>query len=385
MLRSRDHVAVAQMKPPRPRSTTALLILTVGAAGVFLYFAHAVFIPIALATLFFLLLSAPVESLYRRGVPRVVSAVLILLLFLAVLAVAAHGLWTPAQKWLAEAPRTASLIQHKIAPAAKMVQRIEVVTDRAGTLTGNAAPSPAGAPPPQAAATSETQGVMFATRAALVGALTALILTLFLLSAGPPVIARMCATFADQTHAAQILMVYNAVRSEVARYYATIFMINLGLGIATSVSMWALGMPNPVLWGAMAGVLNFIPYVGSAATFFILGIVAFVSFQDIGRILAVPGSYLLLATVEGQVVQPLFVGRRLELNSIIVFLALWFGGWFWGIPGIILAIPSLVALKVAAEHHRHGKSLVEFLGPGSIKRFATRKRSTKPESADLAA
>jgi predicted PurR-regulated permease PerM len=374
------------MKPPRPRSSTALVLLTAGAAGVLLYFAHAVFIPIALATLFFLLLSAPVESLFRRGVPRAVSAVLILLAFLAVLAAGAHGLWAPAQKWLAEAPRTASLIQHKIAPAAKMVQRIETVTDRAGTLTGNVAPNVAGAAAPlPASAPSEAQGVMFATRAALVGALTVLILTLFLLSAGPPVIARMCATFADETHAAQILLVYNAVRSEVARYYATIFMINLGLGVATAACMWALGMPNPVLWGAVAGVLNFIPYVGSAATFFILGIVAFVSFEDIGRILAVPGSYLLLATVEGQVVQPLFVGRRLELNSIIVFLALWFGGWFWGIPGIILAIPSLVALKVAAEHHRHGKSLVEFLGPGSIKRLVPRRRSAKTESADLVA
>jgi predicted PurR-regulated permease PerM len=362
------------------------VLLTAGAAGVLLYFAHAVFIPIALATLFFLLLSAPVESLFRRGVPRAVSAVLILLAFLAVLAAGAHGLWAPAQKWRAEAPRTASLIQHKIAPAAKMVQRIETVTDRAGTLTGNVAPNVAGAAAPlPASAPSEAQGVMFATRAALVGALTVLILTLFLLSAGPPVIARMCATFADETHAAQILLVYNAVRSEVARYYATIFMINLGLGVATAACMWALGMPNPVLWGAVAGVLNFIPYVGSAATFFILGIVAFVSFEDIGRILAVPGSYLLLATVEGQVVQPLFVGRRLELNSIIVFLALWFGGWFWGIPGIILAIPSLVALKVAAEHHRHGKSLVEFLGPGSIKRLVPRRRAAKTESADLVA
>jgi predicted PurR-regulated permease PerM len=373
------------MKPPRPRSSTALLVLTAGAAGALLYFAHAVFIPIALATLFFLLLSAPVEFLFHRGVPRVLSAVLILVIFLSVLAVGAHGLWAPAEKWLAEAPRTASLIQHKIAPAAKMVQRIEIVTDRAGTI-GTVTPSAANpAPSPAASAPSEAQGVMFATRAVLVGAVTVLILTQFLLSAGPPVIARMCATFADETHAAEILLVYNAVRSEVARYYATIFMINLGLGISTSVCMWALGMPNPVLWGAVAGVLNFIPYVGSAATFFILAIVAFVSFEDIGRILAVPGSYLLLATVEGQVVQPLFVGRRLELNSIIVFLALWFGGWFWGIPGIILAIPSLVALKVAAEHHRDGKSVVEFLGPGNIKRLVTRKRSTKSASADLVA
>jgi predicted PurR-regulated permease PerM len=124
--------------------------------------------------------------------------------------------------------------------------------------------------------------------------------------------------------------------------------------------------------------------VGSAATFLILCVVAFVSLNDLGRILAVPGSYLALATVEGQVVQPLLVGRRLELNSIIVFLALWFGGWFWGIPGIILAIPALVALKVAAEHHKHGKSLVEFLSPGTVTRFLSPKHATGSAAKSLA-
>jgi predicted PurR-regulated permease PerM len=373
------------MKPPRPRSSTALLVLAAGATGLLLYYAHAVFVPIALAFLIFLLLSAPIEALYHRGLPRAVSAVLILVAFLGMLAAGVYGLRAPAQKWLAAAPRTASLIQHKIAPATKMVQRIEVVTDRAGNLTDSPASASAAPAASPAAAPTEAQGVFFATRTALVDCVTVLILTLFLLSAGPPVIARMCATFADETHAAQILVVYNAVRFEVARYYATIFMINLGLGIATFACMWALGMPNPFLWGAMAGVLNFIPYVGSAATFLILGVVAFVSFENIGRIAAVPASYLVLATLEGQIVQPLFVGRRLEVNSILVFLALWFGGWFWGIPGIVLAIPSLVALKVAAEHHKDGKSLVEFLSPGRVGRPVARKRVSKDEAAKLVA
>jgi predicted PurR-regulated permease PerM len=333
-----------------------------------------------------LLLSGPVEALNRAGLPRVVSAVMILVIGLSVIASGVYGLWNPAQKWLASAPRTTSVIQHKIAPAARLMQRIEIVSERAANLTQNPT-NGAGTPtaPVASAAPLDSEGVFVATRSALVSALTVVILTLFLLSAGPPVIARMSATFADNTHAAQILLVYKAVRTEVARYYATIALINLGLGVATGSAMWALGMPNPILWGVMAGVFNFIPYVGSAATFLILCVVAFVSFDDMGRILAVPGSYLALATVEGQVVQPLLLGRRLELNSIIVFLALWVGGWFWGIPGIILAIPTLVALKVAAEHHRHGKSLVEFLSPGTVQRFLQRKGATKSAGKPLAA
>jgi predicted PurR-regulated permease PerM len=190
------------------------------------------------------------------------------------------------------------------------------------------------------------------------------ILTLFLLAAGPPVLARMTASFASNVRASHVLKLIEAIRGEVGRYYATIAVINLGLGVATAGVMAVLSMPNPVLWGATAAILNFIPYIGSATTFAIVTIVAFVSFDSIGHVLAVSASYLALATVEGQVVQPLFVGNRLDLNPIIVFLALWFCGWFWGVPGVVLAIPSLVALKVAAEHHPDGEPLVQFLSPG---------------------
>jgi predicted PurR-regulated permease PerM len=363
------------LRPSRPPSSRAQIALVAGGVGSLLYFAHAVFVPIALAILFSLLLSGAVEALHRGRVPRALSASLIVFLLLGVIIGAVYSLWRPAQSWIAMAPHTASVIQRKIAPVAKFVQRIEVVSDRAQKLTqipasGSTAPTAAVTTP----APAET-GVLVETRAAVIGASTVVILTLFLLSAGPPVLARMSATFADNTHAAQVLVIYRAIRSELGRYYATIALINLGLGAATFATMWWLKMPNPMLWGVMAGTLNFIPYVGSTATFLILSVVAFVSFDDFGRILAVPGSYLLLATLEGQIIQPLLVGRRLELNPIIVFVAVWLGGWFWGIPGIVLAIPTLVALKVAAAHHKNGRSLVGFLSPSDAKPITLRKRA----------
>ena len=132
-------------------------------------------------------------------------------------------------------------------------------------------------------------------------------------------------------------------------------------------------MPNPLLWGALAAVLNFLPYIGSATTLVLLTLVAFVSFDTIGRVALVAGSYLALATIEGQVVEPLFLGRRLALNPLIVFLALWFGGWFWGISGIILAVPSVVVVKVSAEHAKRGRPLQEFLSPEEVaRRFSAR-------------
>jgi predicted PurR-regulated permease PerM len=368
------------MSPPgvRSRSSAALVLLVSGLGGVLLYFAHAAFVPIALALLFALLLSSPVEALNRKGIPRSLSAVLILAIFLSLVGATVFLLRNPAQEWLAAAPRAASIIQHKIAPATRILQRIDIVTTRAGHLTdananGASSPKPAAVAPLPA----DSETVLAETRTAVISAATVVILTLFLLAAGSQVLARMSAAFASDTHAAHILHVIRAVRGEVGRYYATISLINLGLGAATFGAMWALGMPNPVLWGVVAGVFNFIPYVGASVTFIILTVVAFVTFDGVGPVLAVAGSYLALATLEGQVVQPLLVGQRLELNPIIVFLALWFGGWFWGIPGIILAIPSLVALKVAAEHSEQGKPLVEFLSPDDAKRFRPRKFGTK--------
>jgi predicted PurR-regulated permease PerM len=362
------------------RNPPALVILVWGCAGALLFFGHAVFVPIALAILFSLLLSAPVEALNRKGISRSVSAVVILVIFLALIAGTVNVLWTPGQEWLAAAPRTSQIIQRKIGPAARIMQRIETLSTRGGNLADGAANGSASNPKPTPAAPpsqKESEGLLAQTRAALIAAVTVVILTLFLLAAGPPVLARMTAAFAKNTQATHVLTIVEAIRGEVGRYYATIALINLGLGVATSLAMMALGMPNPVLWGVLAGVLNFVPYVGSATTFLVLTIVAFVSFDGLGHVLAVAGSYLALATLEGQVVQPLMVGQRLELNPIIVFLALWFAGWFWGVPGIVLAIPSLVALKVAAEHSANGAPLLEFLSPSKAKRFKPRERETK--------
>jgi len=361
------------------RTSIAIRVLVSIHCIVLLYFAHAAFIPVALALLFALVLSSPVEALHRKGLPRSLSSALILSSVVAVAAVAVTLLWAPAQEWLEAAPRTVKMIEQKFRPTADVLHQIDAVTDRAGRLT-DGGDSATGSPSRVTLVPVAPGGFLLETRDVMVAMVTVIILTLFLLAGGPPVLARMTAALASDAQATQVLKVIGAVRSEVGRYYATIAGINLGLATATALVMWALDMPNPILWGAVAGVLNFIPYVGSACTLVILTVVAFVSFDGVGRVFAVSLSYLGLATLEGQVVQPLLVGQRLELNPIIVFLALWFGGWLWGIAGIVMAVPALVTLKVAAEHSEHGGPLVAFLSPGRAKGFKTRHNGNRPKS-----
>jgi predicted PurR-regulated permease PerM len=205
------------------------------------------------------------------------------------------------------------------------------------------------------------------TRSIVIGIVTLIMLMLFLLAGGPPMLARMSAALGSDLKSTHTLGVITAVRTELSCYYGGIAAINLGLGMATAAVMALLDLPNPVLWGTVAALLNFIPYAGSATTLVLLTVVAFVTFSNTGHVAAVAASYLTLATIEGQIVQPLVVGRRLKLNPIIVFLALWFGGWFWGIAGVVIAVPTLVSLKVVAARSKHVQPVIEFLSPEESK------------------
>ena len=347
------------------RASRALVVLATLAVAAMLYFGHEVFIPVALALLFAMVLSNAVEGLHRWGLPRAVSALLMLLILISGIGAATDFLMEPAQQWLANAPRTIQVVERKIRPIERWMHRIEGLTHRAGEMGGQHGPLP----PPETAPAPAFSGseVLSVTGATLAEVLTIVILAVFLLSGGPPMLARMAASLGRDLQTVHALRVIDAIRREVGRYYGTIALINLGLGAATAVAMLLLGVPNPYLWGAVAAVLNFIPYVGSATTLVLLAVVALVSFDDLGHVFGVIGSYLALATIEGQVIQPLLVGRRLDLNPILVFLAVWFGGWFWGVAGIVIAVPCLVALKVAATHSEDASAVVAFLSPGGSK------------------
>jgi len=348
------------------RRVTAVRILVAGAIGLLLYFAHVAFIPVALALLISLILSGPVEALHDRHVPRSLSAALIMAAILGIMVALVNFMSEPAQKWFAAAPHTVRLIERKIRPFELIMARIGELRNSAGNIGSGPPPAQSAAPAPApAAAPQESAPAMLldSARTVVLSLVTIVILTLFLLSGGPPMLARMTSAFASDLKSAHILAVIENVRGEVGRFYVTTALINIGLGIATSLAMMACGMPNPFLWGTMAAILNFIPYAGPTATLLVLTVVAIISFDGLGHAAAVAGCYLALATVEGQFVQPLLVGRRLQLNPMLVFLALWFGGFFWGIAGIILATPTLAALKVAATHSAGGQQLLDFLSP----------------------
>jgi predicted PurR-regulated permease PerM len=140
------------------------------------------------------------------------------------------------------------------------------------------------------------------------------------------------------------------VSRDVSGYLFTISAINAGLGFFVGLAMWMLGMPNPVLWGLMAAVLNYVPYLGAIVGSAIVFVVAMVSLQEVGMSFVVPAVYFGLTTIEGNIITPMIIGKRFTLNPIVV--AVWFLSWgaLWGIPGMLIATPTLMAFKIVCAN-----------------------------------
>jgi predicted PurR-regulated permease PerM len=152
------------------------------------------------------------------------------------------------------------------------------------------------------------------------------------------------------------------IKSDVSTYLLAITVINCGLGFATGVAMYFLGMPNPLLWGVMAAILNYIPYLGALVGAAVIGLAAAAQFDSLGAILLVPAVFLILTTLEGYIVTPLILGVRLMLSPVVIFIGLIFWGWLWGVPGALIAVPVLVTMKIICDRIESLQPVGEFLG-----------------------
>lgn len=151
------------------------------------------------------------------------------------------------------------------------------------------------------------------------------------------------------------------IEKRVSRYLLTITVINAGLGVVVFAYLTVLGMPNAYVWGIAAFLLNFLPYVGGFVGAMLVGAFAIVTFDNVGYALLAPVGYMIATGVEGQLITPMVVGRRLAMNTVAVFLTVVFWGWLWGIPGALVAVPFLVVFKVVCENFEPLKTVGMFL------------------------
>jgi predicted PurR-regulated permease PerM len=328
-------------RPAQHALVVLAIVLAVGA----LHLARSAVVPVLFAVFLAVLLSPGVAALARWRVPRALAAAIVIAALVAAVALALNATWRPARAWLDAAPATMRMLERKLQPVTRIIAKVESVSEQAGRVADPAVAVDAAGPTATSGAADKS--TMRITTEWLIASVTMLMVVYFLLAGGPPLLVRLEALRGGAT-GTRLLQLASVISSDLGRYFATVTLSNLLLGIGTTVTMHWLGMPNALLWGAVAFLLNYVPYAGSATTFVLLTAVALVSFDGLGRAFAVAGTYLLLTTIEGQIVQPILVGRRLDVHPLVVLLSLWFGGWLWGVAGVALAMPLVVTAKALA-------------------------------------
>ncbi len=139
------------------------------------------------------------------------------------------------------------------------------------------------------------------------------------------------------------------IQQNISNYLFSVSLINIGLGIAVSAGLYFMGVPNAVMWGTLAAVLNFVPYFGPVAGVMLLAVVGLLTFDTPWQGLLPPGWYLLLHLLEANLITPILLGRRFTLNPVVIFVSLIFWTWLWGVPGALLSVPILVLIKVICD------------------------------------
>jgi predicted PurR-regulated permease PerM len=341
----------------RSAALTGLLILAVFYT---LYFAQAFLLPVVLAVLLKFLLSPLVEGLRRLRVPEWAGAGLVVLALLGILAGSLYLLFEPALEWLDRAPASLERVAEKLEGLRGPVEQVNRATEEVERLTTRGGEE--GRRTVQIEAQSLSGALLSQAQAIFAGVAVMLALLYFLLASGDLFLRkliRVLPTFDDKKRAVDIA---RALQSDVSVYLSTITLINICLGLAVGIAMHLLGMPNPMLWGVLATVLNFIPYLGAIIGIGVMALVAALTFDTPAQVVLPPLAYFGLTSAEGYFVTPTILGRRLTLNPVMILLGLIFWGWLWGIPGAVLAVPMLASFKIFCDHIKPLATIGEFLG-----------------------
>jgi predicted PurR-regulated permease PerM len=320
--------------------------------------AQAVIVPVLVAMLLGLMLAPAVRLLERWRIPRAFGALLAVVFTMAVTGGAVAMLATPARAWMARTPQALAHLETALRDLRKPLQ---AATSAAHDL-GKLANLDGGQPVP---VVNTSPGFFSQALVAAPGVLAGVIVVVFLLFLfllhGDDLL-RKFVTLAPHLRAKRDLVgATRQAQHELSLYMITITLINTGLGLATAAALFALKIPDPLLWGGVAALMNFAPFVGPLLTSVALTVVGFGEFASPLSALAAPAAFLGLHLIESQLVTPHLVGRRLALDPVMVFLALIALGWMWGVAGLLLAVPLLSCAKIIAERAPDGNIVATLL------------------------
>ncbi len=338
-----------------PRSTTAekrshrltnvcLVTLTFLAVTQALYAATAIMLPVVAAIVAALACRPVVRWMSRFHVPAMVGSAIVLTLAIGVVGLLATQLITPATQWAERAPIRFHLLrlQRKLEPVQEPLAGLSEASEELSNITlGNPSGSSDSVQQVVVQPPSLINEVLSSTTQFAAGAFLFVVLTYFFLAKGDVLISRIAGVFGSPDGATNYGNAAVAVERSVSTYLMNVSTINAALGVAVGTACWIVGVPNPMLWGAMAALLNFLPYIGGFIGAGIVLAVSLLSFESTAYPFVAPSIYLTLTAIEGNFITPSALGRSMSLNPLVVILSLTYWTWLWGLGGAILAVPLL--------------------------------------------
>lgn len=339
--------SAAEPPAPRPRSSPAGLVLAVLAVGFTLWATQALILPVLLAMFFALVGNPIIRGLQRLRVPRFLGALAVLSGGLAVAIVLGAQLVRPAGEWVREAPQQLRSLAPKLQKLTKPVQEANKAAENIARAAGGESPSR----PVQVVKTEANDPYkMLTTTPKLVTAVLAVILlTFFFMVYGQDLRRNALGLLPDRQKKRVTVEILQAIESEISRYVLTISVINVVVGLVFAgclVLFLGMRVDEALLWGTMATLLNFAPYVGPLIGMLVMLLMGFATYDEPLQVVLPAAIYLGLHTLEGQIVTPIVLGKRMAISPLVLILALMVFGWLWGIIGLLLAVPLLVCVKI---------------------------------------
>jgi predicted PurR-regulated permease PerM len=348
------------------RSSVAARIIAAVLVAAALALGRDFFIPIALALSFFMLFSPVVRRLQRAGLAPPLGGAVVVLGGLALFGIGVWALSGPMGVWAEKAPAS-------IATARQKLSAIGGPLSKLSNAASGAQAAPAQAPPPRPAAEAPSAPPPFLTQllggaASVVGLVVQVVVLLYLMLSMGEMLFAMLLDAIPGAHKRTASEILDQTESVVSRYLVTTALINAGQGVAIGVAMWAIGMPNPLIWGLLTFALEFIPMLGGFINVALLLLGGLTVFTSAGRILLPAIIYLVISTIQNNVVSPYAYGNSLKLNPLAVLICVLFWWFIWGVPGAFLAIPIAAMLKVVGDQVPRLAPMGKLLGEASAAR-----------------
>lgn len=315
-----------------------------------LYSARDIIIPFVFALIFNFLLTPAVKLLKRLYIPVQVGAALVILLLFGLLSYASYSLTQPATTWLKKGPIVVASMHDRLSILADFISKpsqmltsinneISTFTERANLKTVK----------PVAVRTQNNQwvGAVFTVTERFVFLLGLTILLLyFLLISENFLLFKLMKVFSRFAPKKEIDAVTRQIQLLISKYLFAKTLINIGLGIVVSLTLYLFGMPDAILWGVMIAILEFIPYIGAMIGIIVIFFVSLMTFHSIGYDLLVTLVFFIIVSIEANIITPIVIGKTILLNPLVVFLSLIFWGWLWGIAGAFIAVPLTVIIQL---------------------------------------